>query len=167
MDDKNHTDPVEAIESHLRKIQEQMATLEKEAAELRTALDVLQRLSPDAKSTRSVAAGAPRPEGIPTTFEMIEFVLRDAEEHGSSGLTAREIVDAIDRRYWPGVADKQIQPSLYRFAKIKRLKKRGNKFQRIPKDDPSPEEAGSAEGANDDGDGSKFWATEVAASVAR
>ncbi|GFO83479.1 MAG: hypothetical protein A49_31060 [Methyloceanibacter sp.] len=134
---------IEAIEARLEEIREKTAALEKEHAELLTALNVLNRLSPTGKiatSPKTTGSGPPRPDGLPTIFEMVELVLKDAELSGESGLTARQIVDTIGARYWPGVADSQIQPSLYRFAKAKRLKKRGAKFQRVTKDEtPSAE----------------------------
>lgn len=48
-----------------------------------------------------------RPAGIPTTFGMIREVLED-----KPGLTAKEVVDAIAARWWPGLQLKSIGPDI-------------------------------------------------------
>lgn len=49
----------------------------------------------------------PRPEGIPTTFGMIRDVLEE-----KPGLTAREVVAEMAKRWWPGLQFKTIGPDI-------------------------------------------------------
>ena len=59
-------------------------------------------------------------------------------------LGASEVVEAIRQRYWPGLTGPQILPSIYRFAKEKRVKKTADgKFKRIKKSEGS--DAGASE----------------------
>lgn len=74
----------------------------------------------------------PRPEGIPTTFEMVEMILKSAEREGKDGLTSRELMDQIRAKYWPGVRNGQILPSIFGYRN-KRLLREGDKWKRMKK----------------------------------
>ena len=71
-----------------------------------------------AKSTST--KGAPRPDGLPTSPEMIEAVLAEA---GNKGLGISALVKAIADKYWPGLITSQIAPTIYELAKKKRILK--------------------------------------------
>ena len=114
------TPDIEAIKSRQREVKAEIDRLQKEADELDIALRVLSRFSP-VDSESGTKLGPPRPEGIPTTFKMVETVLDEAV----GGLTGRQIVEAIGEKYWPGVRGQQILPIIYGFYKKGRLKKTG------------------------------------------
>jgi len=122
---------VEKLRSRLAEIDELIRKLEDEASDIEIALRVIEKYAPAEMETKSDGGrGAARPNGLPTLFEMVTYVLRDAE---SNGLTSSEIVAKIRARYWPGLISSQIMPSVYRFVKEKRLGKRGDKFHLLPK----------------------------------
>lgn len=58
----------------------------------------------------------PRPEGIPTTFEMIGSIL-----DGSPGLTAQQVGDRIRECWWPGMDFKRIGPEFSTWIRKGRL----------------------------------------------
>ena len=138
---------IESIEARLQEIAEQMAGLQSEANDLETAKRVFQRFAGGGASAASSGPHQPtkmkpRPLGIPTNFEMVEFVLSSAEKEGKDGLTAAEVVQAIAARYWPGLIGEQILPSIYGFAKNGRLKKLASgKFKRIKKNESPANES--------------------------
>jgi hypothetical protein len=120
------------VDARLEEIARQMAVLQKEADELTTWKRVNERFANGGAtaSATSSSKGKPRPNGIPNNFEMVEAVLATAGE----GLTAAELVKAIEARFWPGLVGDQILPSIYQFAKKKRLKKNlSGKFKRVEK----------------------------------
>src|ERR1700732_2507695 len=118
---------IELIQSRQREIADELARLQKEQDELDIAMRVLNRLvgskprgvpvttrrvhkppplsPPSARKIRKL--GPPRPAGIPSNFELVEMILKSSEREGKNGLTAREIVEQIDKRYWPGVKGPQ------------------------------------------------------------
>lgn len=118
---------IQAIESRKQEIDEAIAKLQEEARELDVALAVFRRFSPKPSDEKTVnddsKLGPPRPNNIPTLYEMAYTVIRDAEQRGRKGLSGKEVVDAIATQYWPGLQGPQITPSLYGFAKKGRLKK--------------------------------------------
>jgi hypothetical protein len=116
---------LEAIKQRQREIREGINKLEAESAELDVALRVFSRFSTKGKSPTKTGTklGPPRPEGIPSNFDMISMVLKSAEKEGKKGLTANETVEEIGRRYWPGIQSPQIISFIYQFAKRGRLSK--------------------------------------------
>jgi hypothetical protein len=134
---------IQQIDKRLHAINEELASLQKEAEELVIAKRVFERFSNEPPNednpsngstpkTGNPPEGRPRPKGSPTNFEMAEFALADAEKEGKEGLTASELVQAIAARYWPGLAGPQILPSLYKFSTDGRLHKTaGGKFKRV------------------------------------
>ncbi len=133
---------IQKIEARQAEIKAQMDVLQAEHDENETALRVIARFSDANGAGKNVSTtGTPRPDGLPTIFEMVVAVLDDAAETSGHGLTGREIVDAIGVRFWPGIASTQILPSVYRFAKTKRLRKtKGGKFSTIDQGQPAPKE---------------------------
>jgi hypothetical protein len=120
-------------------IEQRLRAIEKEAEELRAFLrlapqygkaGILLPAKPNAPAPKAVPAsgkksklGPDRPSGIPTNYQMVELILKEAQAQGKPGLTVREIVQTIDKRYWPGIEDGQIMPSIYGFVKDTRLHK--------------------------------------------
>jgi hypothetical protein len=119
------------VDARLEEIARQMAVLQKEADELTTWKRVNERFANGGTAAAASSnKGKPRPNGIPNNFEMVEAVLAESRE----GMTAAEIVKAIEARFWPGLVGDQILPSIYQFAKKKRLKKNlSGKFKRVEK----------------------------------
>jgi len=112
-----------------------MEALQREAEELAIAQRVVMRLKSPQESkpaTGSSSQGKPRPKGAPTLFEMTTSVLIDAEKAGKDGLVSKELIAGIRDKYWPGLATRQVLPSIYGFVNSKRLHKtEGGKFKRL------------------------------------
>jgi hypothetical protein len=151
---------IELIESRQREIADELGRLQKEQDELDIAMRVLNRLAgqlPTARgapvTTRQVRnpppppplrppksagkirkLGPPRPAGIPSNFELVEMILKSSEREGKNGLTAREIVEQIGKRYWPGVKGPQVLSFIYKFATDDRIHKTAaGKFKSLHK----------------------------------
>ena len=129
---------VDQLHERLKRIDAEIEKLQLEREEIGVALRVLGRFikaKPPPKPPHKPAARAskktlpPRPKGIPSTFEMVEAVLTEGERTGKPALTSRELMDAIRAKYWPGVQNKQILPSIFGFAP-KRLIREGDKWKR-------------------------------------
>ena len=135
----------EKLRARLNEIDELIRSLEDEASEIEIALRVIEKYAPsEPTGGAETPRGSPRPNGLPTLFEMVCYVLRDAD---TNGLTSSEIVSKIRARYWPGLVNQQIMPSVYRFVKEDRLIKRGEKFYLLPKK-TQLEPAGEAASSN-------------------
>jgi hypothetical protein len=120
------------IETREREIAESMNALKRELEELATVRRVLERMEgvKPVKVHVTPIVVAKRPEGAPTTFEMTETVLEAAEKAGKDGLTAKELVDAIREKYWPGLKSPQVLPIIYGFVPDRLHKTPGGKFKR-------------------------------------
>jgi hypothetical protein len=128
---------LKTIQERRRKIAEEVARLQAEDEELEIALRVFGRYASSTKEAANGQAdprklGPPRPEGTPSLFEMTETVIKAAIDAGKPGLTGREIVAEIGKRYWPGVKPSQILPPIYGFSKRGRLRKNSNGIFRLP-----------------------------------
>ena len=136
------SDQIKAIEARRSEIAKSIDSLQKEEDELAVTLRVLRRFSPTNRADAAIAykLGPPRPEGTPTTFEMTERVLIEAEKAGRDGLTGAEIVEEIGRLFWPGLTGAQILPSIYGFkVQGRRHKTPSGKFKRIKTNKEGPE----------------------------
>jgi hypothetical protein len=123
---------LEKIKLREEEIAKLIEALEKEASELAVARKVIARFSPPPPAGSEGALGPSRPDGVPSTFDMTEAVLESAEKAGKDGLTAKELVEAIRDRYWPGLNAPQVLPTIYGFVKNERLHKTaGGKFKRL------------------------------------
>jgi len=115
-------DSLTPLHDRLKAIDEQIEALTKERHEVMGAVEVFNRyVQPQeankvvvAKAARKSAAGAPRPENIPTIWEMTEEVLKSSP---NGTMTIDEIVCDIAETWWPGVVKPQIAPTIYNFAK--------------------------------------------------
>jgi len=65
-----------------------------------------------------VLNAAPRPNGIPSNYQMTYKVLKEGP---ADGMTAAQVVDKIRDRWWPGVVFNQIGPEFYRYVNGGRL----------------------------------------------
>ena len=128
------------IAAREKEIAEQIERLKQEASELAIARRVFEKYSgehvvPNVNlngEVLTVPSGRPRPHGAPTTFDMVNMVLEAAEKDGKDGLTAKELVDGIRTKFWPGLASHQVLPTIYGFVKSERLHKTaGGKFKRL------------------------------------
>ena len=129
------------IEDRLGEIKKLIGDLQREEDELGITLRVLKRFSPN-NTGDSIATklGPPRPPTAPTTFEMTNNVLMEAEMEGKDGLFMAEIIAGIGNRFWPGLVAAQIAPSIYQFATQGRLHKTpSGKFKRIKTNEKGPE----------------------------
>ena len=147
---KQVQDRLRVVTSEIADLRSKMDALNCEAEELAIAVRVLQRLSDDTDTADSSEENietpalvdkalrfTSRPEGLPTTYEMVVSVLREAKEDGVQKLSAMEIVSRIDAKYWKGIDPNAIRPSLHRFAEKKRINKRGTNYS-LP-DEPTIE----------------------------
>jgi hypothetical protein len=132
---------LDKIASREKELHEAIAALQKEAEELAVARRVLSRFGLNGAGTQtqpdpteSSKLGPKRPDGAPSTFAMTESVLADAETAGRDGLTAKELVNAIREKFWPGLQSAQVLPVIYGFVRKGRLRKTpGGKFKRLKK----------------------------------
>ncbi len=146
---------IEAIEARKTEIDAQVAELLHESEELEVALRVYQRFTEQesAPAAEGTKLGPPRPEGIPTLFQMAYEVVRDAELKGEKGLPAKKIVEQIGRRYWPGLQGQQVFAPLYTMAKKGRFRKTSNGlFQTVRTKEAPAEESEGASKSGSDGD---------------
>lgn len=134
--------PKHTLEARIKRIDAEVDKLQSERDEIVTALRVLNRYvvtnAPNVATTGGGTAisGKPRPDNIPTVWEMVDECLSNAEGHT---LDVTEIVARIETRWWPGLIRSQIAPSIYKFAKEGRLvlKDRGV-FSLPPKENEPP-----------------------------
>jgi hypothetical protein len=89
------------------------------------------------------ANGTPRPDGIPTVPQMVTILLQEAEQAGKPGLHSTEIMQAINDRWWPGVATNLVMPTVYRcISRQYWFAKRGKLIVRLR--DAAPPKRGTA-----------------------
>ncbi|MFZ2159922.1 MAG: hypothetical protein WAV72_27910 [Bradyrhizobium sp.] len=123
----------DSLRNRHKRLLDDIARLQKEADELGNFIRNLERFTekpPDKKETSGEKV--PRPEGIPSTFEMVDMILKSAEKEGKASLTSRELMDEIRAKYWPGVKNSQILPSIFGF-RGKRLIREGDRWKRMKK----------------------------------
>lgn len=148
------------LRARLSEIEAQTAKLNREKDEILGALRVFDRYAvphaadepeePKKKKKLRIKKGKPRPDGIPTIWDMTMLVFR---ESGATVMHIDDIVGKISKRWWPGVIKSQVAPTIYGFAKEDdgRLERRGTgEFALVATDNSgaaAPEEAktGSAE----------------------
>jgi hypothetical protein len=72
---------------------------------------------PRAPSRAIPKKGGSRPEGTPTTPDMIDTLLAEAEAEGKRGLRGRDLVRGIASRWWPDVGWDNVLPEAQRLCK--------------------------------------------------
>ena len=109
---------IDAIVARKVFIAGQRKLLDDEERKLDIALEVIREYSGEPNDHPEEAIkGKPRPEGVPTTWEMVEAVLKPVDMQG--GLTGAQIVAEIESKYWPGLVGAQILPVVYGYLKGK------------------------------------------------
>ena len=144
------------IEAQRKRLQEQLARLDADQAKLaaeESELEITERVlgrlaSKDASATAPndhktgdakktiPKRGTKRPEGIPTTREMIQTLLRDAEMSGKTGLLGRDLLRGIDGRWWPGVGWNDVVPEASRLVRKNVLARDGKLFVQVRRPRP-------------------------------
>jgi hypothetical protein len=127
---------LEKMRTRHKRLNEEIARLQKEADEIGIAIRVFDRFNdkpPDKGKSGSNSGLPPRPKGTPTTFNMVEMILMGAAKEGKDTITSRELMDEIRAKYWPGVKNSQILPSIFGYAKTGRLKREGMAWKTIRK----------------------------------
>ena len=127
---------IDSLRSRHKRLLDDIVRLQKEADDLGNFLRNLERFAekpPDAPQAAGSKELLPRPAGTPSTFDMVDMILASAEKEGRGALTSRELMDEIRAKYWPGVQNKQILPSIFGFGAKGRLIRDGEKWRRIKK----------------------------------
>ena len=130
------------IQASIEKLEAKIAVLQAEQAEINIAQNVIDRLSGakkkdlklplSHKKKRIRPKGKERPEGIPTTPEMMRLAIIAANKEGKVGLSGQELYEVIGKQWWPGVDPNLIKPTAWRLEKEGRLGKIGDKYT-LPK----------------------------------
>jgi hypothetical protein len=124
------------IEARKKEIAQSISAMQRELEDLEAATRVLLLFQGHQQEAGvkirilSAPGSSKRPDGVPTTFDMTESVLEDAEKSGKDGLTAKELVEAIRDKYWPGLKSPQVLPIIYGFVPDRLHKTAGGKFKR-------------------------------------
>lgn len=125
------------IASEIADLRTRIDALEAEDQELATAEKVLSRFGGAQPGTVSLTAAdltigeakqSGKPEGTPTTPNMIIALLREAQAQGKSGLEPREMQISISKRWWPSVKSEDVGPTAWRMWKSGRLIKDGSLY---------------------------------------
>lgn len=137
---------LDRIRSRIAALMEEAKPLEDEIKELDMAGRVVARLTGaewpplgegDAKEPKASATG--RPEGIPSTPEMVMTIL--TEDAGfSDGMTPKDIQDEIAKRWWPDVKSELVGPTIWRMWKQKRLVRTADGRYDLPRENAAPRE---------------------------
>jgi hypothetical protein len=85
----------------------------------------------DAAAASIPRLSTPRPSGIPTTPQMLDILLAEAERAGKQGLVGRDLVVGIRQRWWPGVGWNSILPTAFALVAKGRLDRKGKLFVRL------------------------------------
>lgn len=138
------------IASEIDELRARLNVLEAEDQELASAEKVLARfgaVQPDLVlksqhgSTLAVELKAQgKPEGTPTTPNMIIALLKEAMMHNKPGLEPKDMQTAISRRWWPTVKPEDVGPTAWRMWKAGRLDKKGSLYY-LPTDHSLEKEA--------------------------
>ncbi|MBR0838155.1 hypothetical protein JQ612_33570 [Bradyrhizobium manausense] len=120
------------IAAEVHDLQAQIEQLLAEDEELASAEKVLLRFGatpsePVARPTAEVTSG--KPEGTPTTPNMILALLREAKAQGKPGLEPKEMQITIAKRWWPSVKSEDVGPTAWRMWKDGRLDKEGSLYK--------------------------------------
>lgn len=117
------------IAEEAKELRGRLEALETEDAELESAEKVLLRFGtvPSEPVARPSSDFTGKPEGTPTTPNMILALLKEAQGHqGKVGLEPREMQILISKRWWPSVKSEDVGPTAWRMWKEGRLAKQGS-----------------------------------------
>ncbi|UFX45332.1 hypothetical protein HAP47_0000920 [Bradyrhizobium sp. 41S5] len=120
------------IAEEAKELRTRLQALESEDGELESAEKVLLRFGavpsePVARPASDFSSG--KPEGTPTTPNMILSLLKEAKAQGKEGLEPKEMQIAIARRWWPSVKSEDVGPTAWRMWKDGRLDKEGSLYK--------------------------------------
>lgn len=82
-------------------------------------VDPPKQVRPD-RSAPHPREGSKRPEGIPTTFSMVQTIL---QENPKFSMVARDVFAAIEERWWPGLGLTFLGPDISSFITMKRIER--------------------------------------------
>lgn len=137
---QSELDDLTVAERVLNRLSEQASPIDETSpVTVKTSKPVIGKIKAIKKRDRKASNGTPKPEGSPAVLEMVTMILREAMKSGANSLSGRKIVDAVNKRYWPGVGDNNILPNLYRFVKDGRMKQMEDKSFALPDAQSSPQ----------------------------
>ena len=118
------------IADEAKELRSRLVSLETEDSELELAEKVLLRFGvvPSEPVARPASELSGKPEGTPTTPNMILALLREAQAQGKAGLEPKEMQITISKRWWPSVKSEDIGPTAWRMWKDGRLAKSGSLY---------------------------------------
>jgi hypothetical protein len=118
------------IADEAKELRSRLAGLEAEDTELESAEKVLLRFGavPSEPVARPTSEFSGKPEGTPTTPNMILALLREAQGQGKAGLEPKEMQITISKRWWPSVKSEDVGPTAWRMWKDGRLAKVGSLY---------------------------------------
>jgi hypothetical protein len=115
------------ISAEVYDLRARLGALEAEDEELATAQAVIERFGkPVETEVESEPGASGKPEGTPTTPNMILALLREAVAQGKPGLEPKEMQISISKRWWPSVKSEDVGPTAWRMWKDGRLAKNGS-----------------------------------------
>ena len=131
------------ISAEIKALDSKGLALKAEDQELETAQRVLERFMPAANTPvgndpvddaigEAIDAASGKPDGTPTTPNMIIMLLKEAERQGKPGLEPKEMHIQVCRRWWPSAKSEDIGPTAWRMRKDGRLTKQGSLYM-LPK----------------------------------
>ena len=134
------------IASELADLKGRIQDLETEDQELASAQKVLERFggaqtnfvvrnADGSVANVAEAKATGKPEGTPTTPNMILALLREAHAQGKPGLEPREMQISISKRWWPSVKSEDVGPTAWRMWRAGRLSKEGPLYM-LPEKQP-------------------------------
>jgi len=91
----------------------------------------------DAEDTSIPRVGTARPANIPTTPQMFDLLLAEAENAGKPGLRGRDLVVGIRSKWWSGAGWNSILPTAFALAAKGRLGRQGKLFVRVRRAQPN------------------------------
>jgi hypothetical protein len=118
------------IAEEAKELRSRLGALEAEDSELESAEKVLLRFGavPSEPVARPASDFNGKPEGTPTTPNMILALLREAHAQGKPGLEPKEMMISISKRWWPTVKSEDVGPTAWRMWKDRRLAKAGSLY---------------------------------------
>ena len=77
--------------------------------------------------------GTPHPGDAPSIWDMVYQILSEVRTKRPEGLTGREIVEEVNKRWWPGVSQNTVLSKLYKFEKNRRTIQRTQNRWHLPR----------------------------------
>jgi hypothetical protein len=119
---------LQKITAREKEIADAIKALQRESEDLAAARRVFERFTGASGNLEKQLDRAPRPQGAPSTFDMVKAVLSEAASRGTPSLSSKELIDGVRNRFWPGLTTQQILPTIYGFKKAERLEKKKGRW---------------------------------------